>query len=214
METAKIIGQIEKLDFIEFQKEWNLIKSQSTENERQLLLVEILENHYHKANFSFFVKVFDEILKLKTSLDFNIDHWAPTLLSLAVHQSSKMTFQYFIKKGANINFIGDKFFNYTESEIENELESELNDRFETCLDFADTKYNDMFTCDYNFSPPFFDIEERKHNENEKDEIVISKGHYFDLVEQSIYLQDLIHLDRVRDYIIGLGGKTYEELQKK
>ena len=76
-----------------------------------------------------------------------------------------MLLQYFIRKGANINFIGDKFINYSASEIENE--SEFNDRFETCLDFAHTKYNDMFTCDYNFSPPFYDIEERKHNENAK-----------------------------------------------
>ncbi len=212
METAKLLRHIENLDFVQFQNEWNLIKSQSTENERQLLLVKIIENYYHKANFSFYVKVFDEILHIKTSLDFNIDHWAPTLLSLAVHHSSKMTFQYFIRKGANINFIGDSFFNYTESEIENE--SELNDRYASCLDFANLKYSDMFSCDYNFSPPFFDIEERKHNENANDEIVISKGHYFDLVEQSIYLQDLIHLDRVRDYIIDSGGKTYEELQNK
>ena len=61
METAKLLRHIENLDFVQFQNEWNLIKSQSTENERQLLLVKIIENYYHKANFSFYVKVFDEI---------------------------------------------------------------------------------------------------------------------------------------------------------
>lgn len=214
METAKLLRHIEKLDFIEFQLKWDLIKLQSTEIDRQKLLLEILDYHYHKANFSFFVKVFDEILKIKTSLDFSIDHWAPTFLSLAVQNSSKMLIQYFIRKGANINFIGDRFFNLTNAEIENETESEHENRFNTCYDFANTKYCDMFSVDYNFCPPWDNVEERKQNESSNEQITISKGHYFDLVEQSIYLQNLIHLDRVRDYIKSVGGKTFRKLNKK
>lgn len=182
-----------------------------SEKERQLLIVEILDNHYHKANFSFFVKVFDEILKSKTSLDFNIDYWYPSLLSLAVHKSSKMVFQYFIRKGANVNFISDSFSFLSENEQKNEDED---NRYQTCLDFANTKYSDMLGCDYNFSPPFDNVEERRQNEYSSDPITITKGHYFDLVEQAIYLQDLIHLDRVRDLIIDSGGKTYLELNKR
>lgn len=212
METAKLLRHIENLDFVQFQNEWNLTKNESTEKDRQKLLLKILDYHYHKANFSFFVKVFDEILLKQTSLDFNIDHWAPTFLSLSVQKSSKMLLQYFLRKGANVNFIGDTFSEYSQKEIENE--SENMERYTTCLDFANLKYGDMFSVDYNFSPPFYDIEERKHNENASDKITITKGHYFDLVEQSIYLQDLIHLDRVRDYIINSGGKNYEELQNK
>lgn len=212
MDTAKLLGHIEKLDFIEFQLQWDLVKLQSTEIDRQKLLLEILDYHYHKANFSFFVKIFDEILKIKTSLDFSIDHWAPTFLSLTVQHSSKMTLQYFIRKGANINFVSDTFFNYSEKEKEQEADSY--GRYQTCMDFANTKYNDMFTCDYHFAPPWNDIEERRHNEDPQEVISITKGHYFDLVEQAIYLQDLIHLDRVRDYLIDLGAKTYEEIKNK
>ncbi len=212
METAKLLRHIENLDFIQFQNQWNLTKNESTEKDRQKLLLKILDYHYHKTNFSFFVKVFDEILLKQTSLDFNIDHWAPTFLSLSVQKSSKMLLQYFLRKGANINFTGDTFFEYSQKEIENE--SENIERYSTCLDFANLKYGDMFSVDYNFSPPWDDIEERRHNEDPHEIISMTKAHYFDLVEQSIYLQDLIHLDRVRDYLIACGGKTYEELKNK
>lgn len=207
--SGDLIQSIQNKDITTFKLEFS--KQNLTENERQLLIVEILDNYYHKANFSFFVKVFDEILKSKTSLDFNIDHWSPSLLSLAVHKSSKMLFQYFLRKGANVNFVADSFCFLTEKE--QKFEGEDN-RYQTCLDFANTKYGDMLGCDYNFSPPFDNVEERRQNEYSSDSITISKGHYFDLVEQAIYLQDLIHLDRVRDLIIYSGGKTYLKLNKK
>ena len=211
MNTTELLTAIENRNFIEFQECWHSKKNESTENERQLLITEILDDFYQKSDFSFFVKVFDEILKTKTSLDFAIDHWAPSFLSLAVHKCSKKLFMYFLSKGANINFIADSFLFLDENE--KDCEDELL-RYDTCLDFADLKLGDKLSVDYNFSAPDIDIDELKQNESSKEIVSISKDHYFNLLEQSIYLQDIVHLDRVRDYMISSGAKTYEELKNK
>lgn len=210
MKTQQLIKHIENLDFENFQKDWNLIKEQSTQEQRQKLLLEIVEWHYHKANHKFLEKVFDEILKINTNLDFSIEHWAPTFLSLLVFHNNKMLLQYFIRNGANINFIGDSCYNLTETEIDANREF-YEPRHETCLDFAYEKYYNMLGHEYDFYPSYEPIENRRDEENVLEKIEITKGEYFDLIEQALYLQELIQMDRIVDYIKSIGGKAYDEI---
>ena len=206
-----IIDTIINRDFIGFQKLWNSQKNESTEYERQCLLLEILNLYRYNTKYDFFKKVFDEILKTKTSLDFSIDCWAPTFLSQVVNQCSKKLLMYFVDKGANINFVGDSFLFLNEKE--REFEDEFS-RYQTCLDFANLKFADKLSVDYNFSAPDIDIDEVRQQGDLLENVTISAAHYYDLLEQSIYFQDLIHLDRLREYLINSGAKTYEELKKK
>ena len=158
--------------------------------------------------------ILDEIIDSKVSLDFIVDHWAPTFLSLAVYRTSRQLFDYLVRKGANINFIGDSYAFETEEAIKREVGENGFERYATCLDFAETKLADALTTDYNYSVP----EEIENygawlDFDRNEEITIKKQDYYYLLEQSLYLRDLIHTDRLVDHIKSLGGKTYEQLNK-
>lgn len=211
----KILQTINTNDILDFEKVWNGIKNDLNEKDKQELLTEILDNYYSEKKFNFFIKVFDIIIDSKVSLDFNIEHWAPTFLSLVVHKSSQQLFDYFLKKGANLNFIGDSYAFETEDTIKHEAIALKTERYATCLDFAENKLADLLTVDYNYSVPDTD-EKNIHwsNIDDQEKITIRKRDFYYLVEQSQYLHDLIHTDRLVDYIKSIGGKRYEELKHK
>lgn len=215
MTARQILKHIEKNDFDAFQSDWLNLKETLTEKEKQKLLTEILDDHYSEKNFSFFIKVFDKIIDTKISLDFSIDHWAPTLLSLVAHKASRQLFDYFLRKGATLNFIGDRYAFETEETIKREVGADLTYRFSTCLDYALLKLGDTLTVYYSYSVP----ETKEYvtswqDINENEEITIKKQDYYYLIEQSQYLHDLIHTDRLVDHIKLLGGKTYVQMANK
>ena len=211
-----LIKHIESKNLELFILEWNESKTKLTEKDKQDLLTEILSDNYDRNYFSFYKKVFDIIINSQVDLNFNINHWAPTFLSLVVLVSpTKQLFEYFLKKGADINFIGDCYAFEDEKTIKKETE-ELNiKRYSTCLDFGRLKIADLFTVNYNFSPP--NLEELKmsyRDLNPKKKIEISETEYHYLLEQSEYLWNLVNTDNLLDYIKNSGGKTYEELKRK
>ncbi|MAN60210.1 MAG: hypothetical protein CMC08_10280, partial [Flavobacteriaceae bacterium] len=160
-----------------------------------------------------FKKAFDLIIGSKLNLNFNIEHWAPTFLSLVILRApSKQLFEYFLKKGADINFIGDTLAFEEGESLEFEKKHLLYGQYQTCVDFAQIKLNDLLTTDYNYDVPDKKIEGH-HTEVENGEITISKMEYLYLHEQSEYLFDLINTDKLLDHIKNSGGKTYEDLKK-
>lgn len=211
----QIINSINSNDISAFEKVWNVMKIDICEKDKQELLTQILDIYYSEKKFNFFIKVFDKIIDSKVSLDFNIEHWAPTFLSLAVHKSSQQLFDYFLRKGANVNFISDSYAYETEEIIKSETIAFENERYSTCLDFAELKLADMLTVDYNYS--VLDADEAINHWSDmdsKEEITIRKRDFYYLVEQSQYLKDLIHSVRLVDYIKSIGGKKYEELKNQ
>lgn len=206
--NTQLTEAIEAKDLSQFEKVWLAQRNNLTEVDKQTLLRVIVSDYYSDKQFVFFVKVFDAIIDSKVSLDFNIDHWAPTFLSLVVTKASRQLFDYFLRKGANINFIGDTY-TYDAADTPNE------ERYATCLDFAELKLADSLTVDYNYSVP----DTKEYNTSwqdihDKEEITINKRDYYYLIEQSQYLHDLIHTDRLVDHIKSLGGKRYVQLKEK
>lgn len=211
----ELINCITEKDFNRFLLFWSSKKSSLQESEKQNFLVEIMDNHYSNKDFSSFKKVFDSIIDSKVNLDFNIDHWAPTFLSLVILRCPGIElFNYFLKKGASINFIGDSLAFEEGENLEFEKKYAAQAQFMTCLDFTQFKLDDLLTVDYHFGTPPEDFQDYWSGIEDNEEITISKQEYLNLLEQSRYLNDLISTDRLLDHIKSLGGKTYVELTKK
>ncbi len=182
------------------------------EKQRQELLVDIVDCYYNHNRFSEFKNAFDLIIGDKLNLDFNIEHWAPSFLSLVVLRWPIIElFDYFTKKGANINFISDTLAFESAEDLEFEEKQLLFGRYQTALDFAQIKLDDKLSCDYYYGLPQSEPEQPCDNVNNNEIVTISKAEYMELQEQSWYLKDLVHTSRLIDYIKSLGGKTFEEL---
>ena len=210
-----LIDTIEAFDFAGFEKLWPKLKRKLSGTDKQKLLTTILDEYYSHSRFSQFKRVFDLIIDSKVNLNFNIDHWAPTFLSLVVLKSPSFElFEYFVRKGASINFIGDTMAFETEEAIEDEEEYLLYGRYLTCLDFAEIKLNDLLTTDYNFGPPKYGLIDDLRRIDDDVEITIPKWEYLYLLEQSQYLFDLVKTDKLTDHLKSIGGKTYEALKQE
>lgn len=187
-----------------------------TEEKRKTLLIDIIDYHYDYKHYKKFIDTFDLLIDTnsKLNLNFNIDHWAPTFLCLVVLRAPYIDLiDYFISKGADINFIGDVLAFEQEENIEFEKKFLLYGQFLTCLDFAQIKLGDIFLVDYNYDVPNKKLEEdwREITDDEGD-ITISKREYLNLYEQSEFLFDLICSEKLKHHLIYLGGKTFDEIE--
>ena len=207
----KLIHLIEQGSYTELQ---NHI-AEFTEEERQNLLVEIIDEYYRQDKFLEYKKAFEIIIGSKLNLNFNIkDHWATTLLSLVILRVPYINiFDYFVGKGADINFIGDSYAFDDEKTIKKEVADDLCERYETCLDFINGKLSDIFQIDYNYIVPEKKIEGHWTEYKDGDTITIEKSDYLYLHEQAVFLHDLIYTDKLRDHILDCGAKTYREIEK-
>jgi hypothetical protein len=208
----KIFPALADKNFTAFDDQWQHLKASIKESEKQALLTEILENFYFEKYFSFFIKVFDKIIESKVSLNFNIDHWAPSFISLVAQKGSIQLFDYFLRRGADINFIADTYA-FDEEDINDSISFSLgSERYATCLDSIQLKYSDDLTVHYNFPVP---EESEKtipwYEIDENEEINIKSRYYFCLVEQAQYLRDLIHTNRMIGHIKELGGRNYSQI---
>jgi hypothetical protein len=211
LKTDKLLRTIKSNDLNNFFVEWSIVKNQLTEKEKQDLLVDIFEYYYEEDEFPFFKNILDKIIESKVSLNFSIKYWTPTFLSIAINRTSRQLFDYLLRYGAKLNFIGDKYEGESEETIKKEVEDD-NDRYSTCLDFAQLKLDDMLTTDFNLAEMSWEkIKDYDPDEEPVGNITISKREYLQLLEQSEYLHDLIKLDRLVDHIKSLGGKEYSEL---
>ncbi len=190
----KLFNFVKERNFTEFVSHWEQINT--TEAERQEFITEIIEWLYERKDFGFFVKICDVILSKKTNLDFIIEHYAPFFLALVAYKADKQLFDYFLRKGAKLNFI-----------------AETEDETLTCLDFLQEHYFDRFLL-YNFAPPQTNFRDMDWVEGEelKGDIIISKEEYYYLVEQALYLQEIVFTDRLLDHMKSLGAKTYKQLK--
>ncbi|MCB0462464.1 MAG: hypothetical protein R2816_01165 [Flavobacteriaceae bacterium] len=192
------------------------IISELNEKERQELLVDIIDFHYDRKFQSDFKKAFDLIIGSKLNLNFNIEHWAPTFLSLVILRTPSIElFEYFVSKGADINFIGDTLAFEEEENLKYEKKHLLFGQYQTCLDFAQIKLDDLLTVDYNYDVPDKKIDNDWREVLDEDgEVKLGIREYLYLHEQSEYLYDLVKTDKLKDHIIYIGGKTYDELNNK
>ncbi len=134
------------------------------------------------------------MIGVKLNLNFNIDHRAPTFLSLVILRApSQQLFDYSLKKGANINFIGDVLAFEEGEGLEWEKEHLLDGRFQTCLEFAQVKLDDLLTSDYYYDVPAKKIDKDWRGITDEDgNITLSAREYLYLHEQAEYLNDLIN----------------------
>jgi hypothetical protein len=208
----ELLAHIDNLDLAAFSEEWEKNKNEFGEAERQELLKEIIAFHYDDKQFPFFQKILDLIIGEGLNLNFHIEHWAPSFLSLAVHVVSESLFDYLLSKNADINFIGDPYAFEDDEYIRTELKIE-DRRFATCLDFALLKLSEMMNSDYNYQrPDWTGIDTPWAEIDGSEEITIRKKYYAYILEQSQYLYELIHLNGLINHIRETGGKTYSELK--
>ena len=191
--------------------EYDKVKNELDEVQKQEILAQIIAFHYDDKDFDFFRKVMDAIMEDNLNLNFNIEHWAPTFLCLAVHVVSQNLFDYLLSKGANINFIGDPYAFEDDEYVRTELKIE-DRRYATCLDFAQLKLTEMMSSDYHYQrPDWTGIEVPWAEIDPSEEMTVSKRFYAYLIEQSQYLYELIHLNQLIEHIRKSGGKRYIDL---
>ncbi|MDZ4758753.1 MAG: hypothetical protein SGJ10_11550 [Bacteroidota bacterium] len=136
MNIEPIKESIAKRDVASFVKEWALIKDTLSDEARQELLAEIVEFYYKEKYYSSYKRIFDLILYKQLSLDFNIDSCPCTFLCAVFDKASIQLMDYFLGKGANLNYIGDSDPDAKEGEYDDEAAGYLRQRHVTCLDFA------------------------------------------------------------------------------
>ncbi|HOY30272.1 MAG TPA: hypothetical protein PKW80_00185 [Bacteroidales bacterium] len=217
MITYTLVKHIKSKDFDAFLADWEKFIVNASRRRIQNFLINIIDGHYNDFDFDFYVKIFDVIIDKDLPLDCNIKHYAPTFLSLAVDKSSRKLFDYFLQKGAGIDFIGDRYSFETKKFIKKEVGDDLMIRDYTCLDFAELKYADATSVDFDFKLPEEAVRHRCGDDCRSEkmktiEITVKKCHYCDLLEQVEYLHGLINTGYLIDYIKSLGGKTYIELE--
>lgn len=209
MET--LLELIGNRDFDAFANEWNARKGEFETEEKQELIAQTLAFQYDDKEFPFFLKVFDLVIGEGLDLNFNVEHWAPSLLCLSVHLVSRDLFDYLRSKGADVNFVCDKYAFEDEDYVKNELKV-TDERYTTCLEFAEMKLEGLFTTEYHYQrPDWSGVDAPWAEVPSEEEITVSKRYYAYLVEQSQYLHDLIHLNQLVEHIRRIGGKTARQL---
>lgn len=191
---------------------WEKHQSELSEQQVQELLYSIVQDYYSDKQFNYFKKIFDRIRTRRVSLNFQVDQGAPTLLCIVANHGSKELLDYFLREGADINFIGDHYAFATPEEIAKEPPILDYDRYETVLDYTERKLYDLLRLQYHYKVP-----ERKEDISlfeidKKETITISKFEYYYLIEQAEYLRLVICLDKLVDYIKNLGGKSSYDLR--
>lgn len=210
MSIDDFFNMLETKNYESFNDSWLEYFHLFSAEDRQDLLVRIIDELYFKDNYRHLRGIINTIIHPKLNLNFDLDHDAPTLLSLVILRApSKEIFDYFVRRGAAINYVGDRFAHYTQDEIQKEINSE-EERYQTCLDYANEYNRELHSIYYNFVPAK-ESELEQISILEAKNITISKSDYENLLEQSNYLSKLISVDSLVDHIKALGGKTFDGL---
>lgn len=143
----------------------------------------------------------------KLPLDVPIDNYAPTLLSLAAFLGSIPLFEYFILKGAEINYVAD-ILAYDEDQ---EPDEDPETRFWTCLDFAELELADALSVDYSFAKYKLRLPDDFMNVNNKDTVTIKKKEYYDLQLRADYLEQVKNSYEMIEHIKVMGGRNYDDI---
>jgi hypothetical protein len=89
----------------------------------------------------------------RVSLNFQMDEGAPTLLCTVAHHGSQQLLDYFLREGADINYIGVQFAFLTPEEIAKDSLIQDHDRYETALDYTERKLYDLLRLEYHYKIP-------------------------------------------------------------
>ncbi len=205
------------LDFLklnrrdEFVEGLDMVFCDLSEKEKQELLFEIMNRFYRHYNYDEFITIFDKIQSTPINLNFNIKHRSVTFLSLVVCKAPHLKLvNYFIKKGACINFVGDTLAFVPKESLEfAEIHLDGN-RYQTCLDFADAELDNLISKDLSFDfksiGPKFICEDPL---SQRSRMLIDTNEYSELYAQKQYLRRIILTRRVIDYLKALGAKNYD-----
>lgn len=195
MNTGVFLNAVNNIDFNNFKIEF--IKQNLSEIDKQNLLVAILENGYNYKNFNFYKLIFDLIIDRRLNLNFIANDIlnTPFLIIIVDYAPCKELFEYFIDRGAKINFYD------TQS-----------DEPETCLDFLQNYIEDTLVDD--LSDGFYFKVKSDYGTLSNDKLSIDKENYDQLIIQSTLLYKLRNATILRNYIIATGGKMYRELNQK
>ncbi len=199
MNTGTFLSSINNVDYDSFKNEF--IKQNLSERDKQNLLVVIFENGYNHKQFSFYKLVFDLVIDSRLNLNFiaNVFYKTPFLFIVTKFAPYIEIFEYFIDKGAKINFYHKKeedFVGYYD--------------FKTCLDnieeiIEDTVLDDLEGYYYNVKSNYSTIHNNK--------VCVDKEEYEQLIAQSSLLFNLRKITILKNHIIATGGKRYRELNK-
>lgn len=195
MNTGTFLSSINNVDYDSFKNEF--IKQNLSENEKQNLLVAILENGYNHKQFSFYKRVFDLVIAGRLNLNFTVpDHFATHFLSLVILCAPNTElFDYFITNGSKINF-------YKKQDEDEE--------FETCLDFAEKHLSDSLSDNMQI---YYYKNWNNYSTIDNDKVSIDKKDFQQLIDQSAHLFGIKNTYTLINHIIATGGKRYSELNK-
>ena len=204
------------LDFLnlnrrdEFVECLEMVYKDLSEEEKQVLLFEIMNRFYQHNLFDEFIQIFNMILREPINLNFNVNHRAVSFLSLVVCKAPYLKLvNYFIKKGACINFTGDVLAFVSKKNVEFAKMHLDGNRYQTCLDFAETELDNLISKDVSFnfkmSGPKFVCEDPT---NESSRMLIDTSEYSELYAQKQYLCRIILTRRIIDYLKALGARNY------
>lgn len=195
MNTGTFVKSIKDNNFDKFKNEF--LKQKLSVIDKQKLLIVILENLTKNNQYSFYKKIFDLVIDSKINLNFiSNDFYSKPFLFIAVNFFPQIQlFEYFIDKGAKINFFHIKF-----------------DEAETCLDFIQKYIEDTLVDD--LADGYYYKVAKDYSKISNDNICVGKEDYVQLILQSELLYNLRDLTILKNHIIATGGKTYQELQNK
>lgn len=208
--TYELYKCLEEGNYNRFLSSYWLKRPFLTESDKQRLLVKIIEGCYNDKDYKVYKHIFYPFIFDNVSFNFSVDDWVPNFLSLLIDKAPyKNLFHFFIRKGADINYVGDLFANDedTYEELKKTHDCPVL-RYETCLDFVQKKLDYLMSEDCVYGAG----ETSNVVRDENDKIISATITFKDVSEQDEYHSDLIKTIRLKDFIISLGGKTYEELK--
>lgn len=208
--TYELYKYLEEGNYNRFLSSYWLKRPFLTESDKQRLLVKIIEGCYNDKDYKVYKHIFYPFIYDNVSFNFSVDDYVPNFLSLLIDKAPyKNLFHFFIRKGADINYVGDLYENdeYTYEKLQESYEVPIS-RFETCLDFVQKKLDYLMSEDCVYG----EGETSNVVKDENDRIISATFTFKDVSEQDEYHSDLIKTIRLKDFIISLGGKTYEELE--
>lgn len=209
------------LDFLalrrrgEFLECLDVVYDDFSEQDKQQLLYEIINQYYNHAGYEEFIKLFDSILRDSINLNFNINHRATTFLSLVIYRAPHLKLlNYFIKKGACVNFTGDTLAFVDEKDLEFAKMHLDGCRYQTCLDFAESELNDLISKDLHFecSTPKLRLNIDDGSEN-MNKLLINADEYAELQAQKLYLKRIILTKRIIDYLKCIGARNFNPVDR-
>ena len=206
----ELYNYLEEGNYNRFLSSYWLKRPFLSESDKQRLLVKIIEGCYNDKDYKVYKHIFYPFIFDNVSFNFSVDDWVPNFLSLLIDKAPyKNLFHFFIRKGADINYVGDLFANDedTYEELKKTHDCPVL-RYETCLDFVQKKLDYLMSDDCVYG----EGETSNVVKDENDKIISYTITFKDVSEQDEYHSDLIKTIRLKDFIISLGGKTYEELK--